>query len=691
MYLAKTVFALIITLILSASIPPPVFAAVTRGLRGPKAKTIASGGLSLSSTIDEYIFAGSEQREATQSYGLKVGYDILGESFANNIGIEGSLNYFSTRSKTDASGATGYLFRLDAIYPLILGEKWMPFLAVGGGRIVIDSVSNADRSPLFNYGAGLKYFLEEYLAVRVDARQIVVYDNATTRNNYEVGIGMSYYFGKERKKIPVQPEKPKPLELPSDNLEPLPALEPAVKPLLKDGAEDKSVPREGSPTKPFEANKSASEAGRSVGQTVGEKAVKSADSTKASEMNNQRAAAEAESSMRPTVGEKVIKKLMVNFDFDSSYVKPQYFDKLMEIADTLKRTADTSARIEGHSDSTGKLKYNMKLSEQRAKNVKNSLMRYGVDPGLLSIASFGPLRPMVDNAVPAGRVKNRRVETLVTLKEREPKIKVEQEDPEQIKLEAERREKKRVQAEKLARAGTMAVIMLQEGKEPVPVGSKGSLPIEISNKGKNSEEFLVTITADKEFEAILTRVDKPDENITRLHLAAGDTFKGAVVFRMPVQKADGHRSVIMVKAESARFSDVSFQKEAVVISSAPYVRAVAKLAKQKVTPGEKLRYHVTVLNAGSLPVRNLTVRLQLPSQVDFLGAPDVSSRLEPNGTLVFRIDQVETGKLAEINLDVKVREDSTAGQELRGQVEVVYGNTQRKDVFTTNSSIVVAK
>src|SRR6185369_15994250 len=189
MYLAKTVFALIFTLILSASIPPPVFAAVTRGLRGPKAKTIASGGLSLSSTIDEYIFAGSEQREATQSYGLKVGYDILGESFANNIGIEGSLNYFSTRSKTDASGATGYLFRLDAIYPLILGEKWMPFLAVGGGRIVIDSVSNADRSPLFNYGAGLKYFLEEYLAVRVDARQIVVYDNATTRNNYEVGIG----------------------------------------------------------------------------------------------------------------------------------------------------------------------------------------------------------------------------------------------------------------------------------------------------------------------------------------------------------------------------------------------------------------------------------------------------------------------------------------------------------------------
>ena len=197
MNLAKTVFALVFTLILSASIPSPVFAAAK-----PRSKLIpvTLGGFSLTPTIGGYLFAGSEQRDATQSYGLKVGYDKIDKSMANSLGVEGTLNYFTTTSKTDGSDASGYLFRLDAIYPFILGVKWMPFLAVGGGGIVIDSVSHADKSPLFNYGAGLKYFLEDYLAVRVDARHLLVYNNVNTRNNFEVGVGLSYYFGKERKK-----------------------------------------------------------------------------------------------------------------------------------------------------------------------------------------------------------------------------------------------------------------------------------------------------------------------------------------------------------------------------------------------------------------------------------------------------------------------------------------------------------
>ena len=40
-----------------------------------------------------------------------------------------------------------------------------------------------------------------------------------------------------------------------------------------------------------------------------------------------------------------------------------------------------------------------------------------------------------------------------------------------------------------------------------------------------------------------------------------------------------------------------------------------------------------------------------------------------NGTLpieISKVGQAETGKLAEINLDLKVREDSAVGQELRG-------------------------
>lgn len=289
------------------------------------------------------------------------------------------------------------------------------------------------------------------------------------------------------------------------------------------------------------------------------------------------------------------------------------------------------------------------------------------------------------------RIARERAAELKLELERAAKAKAEQERLARIKLEEERREVERKLAEKRAKESINAAITLQEGVEPVAVSSTGTLPVEITNKGINSEEFLLAVTAAKEYEAILSTPPKPGESVARIQLAAGETFKGSVVFRMPAEMVDGHRSVMTIKVVSAKFNDISFQKDAVVTTSAPLVRVVAKLAKQKVTPGEKLRYRVTVLNAGSLPARDLTIRLQLPPQVDFLGAPNVSFKQEPDNVLVFAVDQVEIGKLAEINLDVKVREDSIKGQELRGRVEVGNRDLKKKDIFTTTTSFVQAK
>ena len=275
--------------------------------------------------------------------------------------------------------------------------------------------------------------------------------------------------------------------------------------------------------------------------------------------------------------------------------------------------------------------------------------------------------------------------------ERIAKAKAEQERLARLKLEAERKEMERLQAEKLARASIKAAISFHNDAGAVPVGSIGTLPVEIANKGKHSEEFVLTVTTSKEYDAVLVNADKPDETITNLQLAAGEVFKGAVRLRMPAEMVDGHRTPVAVKAVSAKFGDILFQKDTVVVSSAPLVRAVAKLAKQKVAPGEKLRYRVMVLNAGSLPARNLTVRLQLPPQLDFQGAPETPFKQEPDGTLAFKVDQVDIGKLVEINLDVLVRENSTIGQELRGHVEVVNGNLQRKDIFTASASTIQPK
>jgi uncharacterized repeat protein (TIGR01451 family) len=259
------------------------------------------------------------------------------------------------------------------------------------------------------------------------------------------------------------------------------------------------------------------------------------------------------------------------------------------------------------------------------------------------------------------------------------------------KAEAERKERERIAREKAEKESIKVVISVPDGGAPVAAGQNGSMQFEISNSGIKSEEFLLEASAAAEYGVSLTSVERPDLAVTRVKLAANEIFKGRVLFRMPADKLDGHRAALTIKSVSSKYSDVIQVKNAQITASAPFVRVVAKLARTKVTPGEQLRYRVTVLNIGSLTAEDLTVRVKLPPKLDFVGTPDAKFRQEQDGTLVFRVDRIETGKLADISLEVKVREDSSIGQELRGQIEVVNGRLQRKDTFTSSASVVQGK
>ena len=259
------------------------------------------------------------------------------------------------------------------------------------------------------------------------------------------------------------------------------------------------------------------------------------------------------------------------------------------------------------------------------------------------------------------------------------------------KAESERKERERLAAEKAAKESIKLAVSLKNKEVVVAAGQNGSMPVEISNTGKNNEEFVTEVSAAPEYEVHLTAEGKPDETVTRVKLASGEAFKGKIFFRMPSGKVDGHREALTIKTISSKYNDVFQVKHALVITSAPLVRVVAKLAKPKVTPGEQLRYKVTILNIGSLHAQDLTIRLQLPTQLDFLGAPNVGYKLEKNGTPVFKIERIETGKLLDFYLDVRVKEDSRIGQELRGQVEVVNGQLLNKEIFTSGLSVVQAK
>ena len=71
---------------------------------------------------------------------------------------------------------------------------------------------------------------------------------------------------------------------------------------------------------------------------------------------------------------------------------------------------DLKIVIQGHTDNVGKEKSNQKLSENRAKEVMNTLAKFGVDKKRIKAIGMGSSCPVDDNATAEGREMNRRIE-----------------------------------------------------------------------------------------------------------------------------------------------------------------------------------------------------------------------------------------------------------------------------------------
>jgi OOP family OmpA-OmpF porin len=103
--------------------------------------------------------------------------------------------------------------------------------------------------------------------------------------------------------------------------------------------------------------------------------------------------------------------LKINFDFDKSDIKPQYHQELADFASYMKQQQSfTVVEIAGHTDSVGSDEYNQKLSERRAKAVRDYLVNeLGMDGNLFSAVGYGEAQPIATNDTDAGRAENRRI------------------------------------------------------------------------------------------------------------------------------------------------------------------------------------------------------------------------------------------------------------------------------------------
>ncbi|MGH7606533.1 MAG: OmpA family protein [Gemmatimonadales bacterium] len=100
----------------------------------------------------------------------------------------------------------------------------------------------------------------------------------------------------------------------------------------------------------------------------------------------------------------------VTFETGRSALRANSHTVLDIVAASLIANPDIRVEIAGHTDNTGSLATNMRLSQARADAVRAYLASKGVAPERMVARGYGPAEPVSPNSTAEGRAQNRRVE-----------------------------------------------------------------------------------------------------------------------------------------------------------------------------------------------------------------------------------------------------------------------------------------
>ena len=104
----------------------------------------------------------------------------------------------------------------------------------------------------------------------------------------------------------------------------------------------------------------------------------------------------------------------VYFETDKHNISSSSAFTLESQANWLKSTPGFQLLIEGHCDERGTREYNLALGERRGNAVKEFLTSLGVDPGRLTVISYGKERPAAEGSTSEAWSENRRAVLVVS-------------------------------------------------------------------------------------------------------------------------------------------------------------------------------------------------------------------------------------------------------------------------------------
>jgi len=115
------------------------------------------------------------------------------------------------------------------------------------------------------------------------------------------------------------------------------------------------------------------------------------------------------------VGIKVVLE-NIYFETGKAVLRPESDGALNQVLRFLENNPSLKLEISGHTDNTGSLRINQKLSRDRAAAVVNYLVQRGIPEDMLESRGYADTQPIATNSTSEGRQQNRRVEFKVLSK-----------------------------------------------------------------------------------------------------------------------------------------------------------------------------------------------------------------------------------------------------------------------------------
>ncbi|MCE1225327.1 MAG: hypothetical protein LWW87_02440 [Geobacteraceae bacterium] len=231
---------------------------------------------------------------------------------------------------------------------------------------------------------------------------------------------------------------------------------------------------------------------------------------------------------------------------------------------------------------------------------------------------------------------------------------------------------------------------VQSPQAPLEVARKNVIPFEIQNRGNGQDSFYLASSFPAEFGARFAAAGMPEQSINQTpQLAPGEKFKGLLVLSVPAVSIDGLRIAHPIKAASQFMPEASQSRTVSLVAAAPLLRAVVKTEKLQLLPGETVQYRVAVLNVGSTPAEDVTLRLNFPPQYQAVDFAAAGFRQEMGAALVLDGLSLKSGESRDLTVTFQLKAEALAKEELIVRADLLNNPLQTRGTFLSNASFVL--